>query len=53
MKVCTKCKIEKDYIYFNKCKSSKDGYQYNCKDCYNVYRLENKVKIKKDEHNRN
>jgi len=33
MKVCNKCKIEKELIEFNKEKLSKDGYQGECKSC--------------------
>lgn len=33
MKLCTKCKIIKDYIFFCTDKKSKDGYQSWCKNC--------------------
>jgi len=33
MKICSKCKIEKDIKYFNKDKKSKDGCTYWCKEC--------------------
>jgi hypothetical protein len=34
MKVCSKCEIEKELIFFNKRKDSKDGYRNDCKECY-------------------
>ena len=33
MKVCSKCKEEKSLDGFYKDKSTKDGYNYKCKDC--------------------
>lgn len=36
-KVCSKCKQEKDIEQFNKCKNSKDGYSYICKQCQHEY----------------
>jgi hypothetical protein len=32
-KTCTKCKQEKDVIFFQKYNRSKDGYSYRCKEC--------------------
>lgn len=45
MKSCSKCKIEYDLIFFNKDKSSKDGYRSNCKYCSKKYREDNKESI--------
>jgi hypothetical protein len=58
MKVCSKCKIEKELSGFTKSKRYKDGYHYFCKDCKNeksrldynkenkkTYYLNNKEKI--------
>lgn len=33
LKICSKCKIEKSELEFNKRKSSKDGLNSYCKDC--------------------
>ena len=46
MKKCTKCKIKKDFIEFAKSKTTKDGFQYQCKSCVNQYYKANKEKIK-------
>jgi hypothetical protein len=35
MKVCTKCKLEKDFLEFSKNKSKKDGHNHICKLCDN------------------
>ena len=35
MKVCTKCKLEKDFLEFSKNKSKKDGHSHICKLCDN------------------
>jgi recombinational DNA repair protein RecR len=40
-KVCTKCNIEKPTAEFSKMKSSKDGFQYVCKECNLKYIAEN------------
>jgi hypothetical protein len=40
MKICSKCKISKDYALFSKCKTRKDGYNNECKDCA---RISNKI----------
>lgn len=32
-KVCTKCKVEKNIIFFSKCAKFKDGLQKWCKEC--------------------
>lgn len=39
-KVCITCEIEKEFFYFPKRKSSKDGYRNECKLC-----LSNRVKV--------
>lgn len=33
MKQCSKCKITKDFAFFSKAKSRKDGHSYWCKKC--------------------
>jgi hypothetical protein len=40
MRVCNKCKINKEYSEFSKCKTRKNGYEYKCKLCYNQYKKE-------------
>tara|TARA_Y100000385_G_C12780871_1_gene503445 strand:- start:28 stop:693 length:666 start_codon:yes stop_codon:yes gene_type:complete len=57
MKKCTKCNVEKPLTEFNKCRSFKDGLNYNCKGCIRKYREENidkitKYKIKYNKKNR-
>jgi len=51
MKQCTKCNEIKDYIYFPKDKSKKDGLYPQCKSCKLIYQkkysIENSDKIKK------
>jgi hypothetical protein len=39
VKVCTKCKIEKELIFFNKNESKKSGYHSQCKNCTRETRL--------------
>lgn len=46
MKECSKCATVKLLEDFNKCSSSKDGRQYQCRECERAYRLANKDKIK-------
>ena len=59
MKICYKCKIEKDESEFGKAKPSKDGLRYSCKKCEKEYKKEyyqeNKEAIKeyKKEYNQN
>lgn len=36
-KLCKKCFLEKDIIFFNKDKSKKDGYRNSCKECQKNY----------------
>lgn len=49
MKVCSKCKIEKDFSEFHRCTSNKSGYKSACKNCRLIdgkeYRLNNKQKV--------
>lgn len=45
MKVCYKCKIEKDFTNFCIDKRSKDGLQEKCKNCNKEYRKANKERI--------
>lgn len=42
-KICSKCKQEKDIIFFAKRKDSKDGYRNICKECDN--KLHKKYKL--------
>jgi hypothetical protein len=46
MKICSSCKIEKNYIDFSKNKSKKDGYQNTCVSCNKIYIIKNKELIK-------
>ena len=58
VKVCSKCNMEKDFIYFEERKGSKDGFRNVCKECRSIkskeYRKKNKDKLlegkKKDYH---
>jgi hypothetical protein len=45
-KICSKCKIEKNYEEFHKCKKSKDGYRYDCILCRKNYNIANRDKKK-------
>ena len=47
MKVCTKCKVEKELTEFNKGNDPKTGLQYKCKECLKNYRQKNKDSILK------
>jgi hypothetical protein len=54
MKICTRCKVEKDHAHFYKQKvNSKDGYQSHCKACDNArkakWKVNNPDKAKKHE----
>ena len=47
-KICRRCKEEKILSDYNKCKSRKDGFQKNCRDCTKKLRRatrENKAKV--------
>ena len=44
-KVCNKCNVEKDLVYFHKCIGNSDGYHYSCKECR---KLETKEYYKKN-----
>jgi hypothetical protein len=50
MKECKICKISKELSFFNRRKNSKDGFNYNCKECDSLlnkkYQQINKEKIK-------
>ena len=52
MKVCSKCKVEKELANFSKRKSSKDGFRKQCKKCLAIigkeWRLNNKEKVLED-----
>ena len=47
MKICTKCKIEKERNEFTKSSRNKNGLHHCCKECLKIYRNENKDNIKK------
>ena len=48
MKVCSKCKVEKEFIKFSKNLKGKNGLRANCKECDKKYHFDNKeVSIKK------
>ena len=47
LKICSKCKQEKEVKAFSKSKIEEYKLQYHCKACNKKYRLENKEKIKK------
>lgn len=36
-KICSRCKVEKSVVEFNKCKKYNDGFHYNCKECTKTY----------------
>ena len=46
VKVCTKCKVEKELTEFNKDKKTKDNYRSHCNYCRKEYREANKECIK-------
>ena len=46
VKVCSKCKVEKEVTEFHKNKIKKDGLNSRCKVCYKQYYEANKKHIK-------
>lgn len=40
MKICTKCNTEKPLEQYGVDKTTKDGYRYSCKECYNAQQRE-------------
>ena len=46
VKVCNKCKTEKELSEFSKDKRNKCGLQFYCKSCRNKYTKDNKEKLK-------
>lgn len=54
MKICSKCKAEKDLSLFNKMSKSIDGLRPDCKECRSIetkmYRSSNPEKIKSNNH---
>ena len=44
MKKCSKCKLEFPLTEFNKDRSRKDGYKYNCKSCARTIQTESRNK---------
>jgi hypothetical protein len=52
MKICCKCKNEKDLDCFGKLKNSPDSLRYDCKDCRKEYNIKNKetIQIKNKEY---
>ncbi len=50
MKICSKCKLEKDLSLFYKNSKSKDGYRANCKSCQDEvgkkWRVNNQERLK-------
>lgn len=42
MKICSKCRQEKELTEFSKNKSSKDGFHHRCKLCVRQYNKDNK-----------
>jgi hypothetical protein len=37
MRICNRCKIEKELSYFPKDKTTSSGYGYKCKECYKIF----------------
>jgi len=53
MKVCCKCKIEKDIKDFAKCKTNKDGLQKRCKMCHNSLYSKNEIRERNKKYSEN
>lgn len=47
-KLCSACKRELSLVLFRKQKGTKDGYQYECRECGNA-RAKNRYHAKKDD----
>lgn len=47
MKICTKCKVEKDESMFYRTYTRKTAFSWWCRDCVRKYNSNNKDKIKK------
>ena len=45
MKICCKCKCEKQIESYGNLKNSPDGLRYDCKDCRKEYNMKNKANI--------
>jgi hypothetical protein len=45
VKICKKCNIEKDFIYFYVAKNTLDGYRGSCIDCMKNYYINNSERI--------
>ena len=45
LKRCTKCQVEKPVALFSRTRRAKDGYNWWCKDCYDLYRRENRARL--------
>lgn len=53
MKVCTRCKLEKEFTEFSKAKNGKNGLVSWCKSCFKQYNFDNKERqyLKNKEYN--
>ena len=47
MQICSKCKIEKPYSEYHKCKANKNGIRRDCKECKKNLNKETQISIKK------
>jgi len=47
IKICTKCLIEKEVIFFHKDSKTLSGFAHSCKDCVKKYQEKNKESISK------
>jgi hypothetical protein len=48
-KICSKCKESKSLDYFGKCNTAKDGKQWNCKACKQIYKKSRRNHINKQQ----